>query len=258
MPWMKVDDGLHATRKVVRIPRRRRMAAMGLWIIAASWSAANLTDGCLDDHEVDELGGTSEQAQWLVDVGLWERTDTGYRFHDWSDYQPTRAEVLAKREAEAERKRQARQRPRGQRADSDRTNDGRRADTDGAPAGQVAESEHPDPTRPDPTPETPNGVSRTARAVLETAFADAWAHWPKKVERKQALERFVKATKRLDINELVPEIIRFGDAYTATTETQYVPALGVWLNGDRWTDELPGTQRGPQQGRPDPDAWMNR
>ncbi|WIE65929.1 hypothetical protein DEI99_005165 [Curtobacterium sp. MCLR17_036] len=162
MPWMKVDDGLHATRKVVRIPRRRRMAAMGLWIIAASWSAANLTDGCLDEHEVDELGGTSEQAQWLVDAGLWERTESGYRFHDWADYQPTRAEVLAKRKDEAERKRIARSRPRGQRADSDRTDDGRRADTDGTPPGQQAESEHPDPTRPDPTP-SPNGEKTPPR-----------------------------------------------------------------------------------------------
>lgn len=83
--------------------------------------------------------------------------------------------------------------------------------------------------------------------MLETAFAEAWSHWPKKVERKQAFDRFVKATKRLPVEELVPAIVRFAAAYAATTETQFVPALGVWLNGDRWTDEPPGT---PQCARP--------
>ncbi len=40
-------------------------------------------------------------------------------------------------------------------------------------------------------------------------------------------------------DELVRHIIRFGDAYTATTEKRFVPALGVWLSHERWTDELP-------------------
>ncbi|WP_336698214.1 hypothetical protein [Curtobacterium sp. USHLN213] len=109
-----------------------------------------------------------------------------------------------------------------------------------------------------------------APAVLDSEFAEAWEHWPKKVERKEAFERFKKAAKRIDVEELVAAIIRFGDAYAATTDRQFVPALGVWLNGDRWNDELP-TARAQQQQRPTPaqqaaslvgtfsgpDDWMN-
>jgi len=86
-----------------------------------------------------------------------------------------------------------------------------------------------------------------APAVLESEFADAWKHWPKKVERKEAFDRFKRAAKRIDVEELVAAVIRFGDAYAATTDRQFVPALGVWLNGDRWNDELPQPRSQQQQ-----------
>jgi len=112
------------------------------------------------------------------------------------------------------------------------------------------------------------GNSSPAPAVLDSKFVEAWSHWPKKVERKDALEQFKKATKRIDVEELVAAIIRFGDAYAATRDKQFVPALGVWLKRDRWTDDLPVAPS--QSGRPsaaqkaaslvgtfnDPDAWM--
>jgi hypothetical protein len=78
-----------------------------------------------------------------------------------------------------------------------------------------------------------------APAVLASEFDRAWAHWPKKVERKQAAARFGTVARRMDVTEIVAHIIRFGDAYAETTERQFVPALGAWLNGERWTDELP-------------------
>lgn len=78
---------------------------------------------------------------------------------------------------------------------------------------------------------------------IEQAFDEAWKHWPKKVERKQALQRFRAAAKRVGLQMLTDQIVRFGDAYTATTQKKFVPALGVWINGDRWTDELPQADR---------------
>lgn len=83
------------------------------------------------------------------------------------------------------------------------------------------------------------GISTPAPTVLSSAFDAAWEHWPKKVERKQAFDRFKIAVRRIDVGTLVHHITRFGDAYAATTEKQFVPALGAWINGQRWTDELP-------------------
>lgn len=74
---------------------------------------------------------------------------------------------------------------------------------------------------------------------LDAEFELAWAHWPKKVERKAALEKYKQAIKKVRWDFLLDAIQRFGDAYAATTEKQFTPALGVWLAHERWTDELP-------------------
>lgn len=78
--------------------------------------------------------------------------------------------------------------------------------------------------------------------VSESDFEKAYSHWPKKVERKQAFERFKIAARKRGLDQITADVIRFGDAYAATTDRKFVPALGVWLGGERWTDELPGTQ----------------
>lgn len=105
------------------------------------------------------------------------------------------------------------------------------------------------------------GIRTPAPAVLvtEADFIPAWEHWPKKVERKAAVEQFKRAVKRRPVTDLVADIIRFGDAYAATTERQFVPALDVWLRGERWTDELPGAKRSTPPPRIAPvDEWRYR
>jgi hypothetical protein len=70
-------------------------------------------------------------------------------------------------------------------------------------------------------------------------FDNAYSHWPKKVKRDEALEKFRSVVKRESPTKIADAIERFGDAYSATTAKQFVPALGVWLNQKRWSDELP-------------------
>lgn len=94
----------------------------------------------------------------------------------------------------------------------------------------------------------------TPTADLEAAFAHAYAAWPKKTERKQAFDRFKIAARRRPLAELVGDIVRFGNAYAETTETKFVPALGVWIGHERWTDDLPAA-RAP---RPAPAARPTR
>jgi len=77
-------------------------------------------------------------------------------------------------------------------------------------------------------------------ARVDDLFDSAYSHWPKKVERKSAFDKFAAMSRKADGPEdLAAQIIRFGDAYAATTETRFVPALGVWIAHERWTDELP-------------------
>jgi len=98
MPWFKVDDSFHSHPKVLAA----EPAALGLWVVAGSWSGANLSDGFVPDHVLPRLlPDSATLAQQLVAAGLWKRTRGGYKFHDWDAYQPAASDVRAMREKRA-------------------------------------------------------------------------------------------------------------------------------------------------------------
>lgn len=101
MPWFKVDDKLHDHRK----SRKAGKAAMGVWVLAASWSTDNDQDGFVP-ADVLSRWGTPADARRLVEAGLWRETthkgEPGWRFHDWARFQPSAAVTAAKRAKEAE------------------------------------------------------------------------------------------------------------------------------------------------------------
>lgn len=162
--WFKVDDQLAFNPKVLEAGN----AAMGLWVRAGSWCAANLTDGQLPANMIGTLGAQRRNAKALVDCGLWVETETGYRFHDWEDFQPTKAEVLRERE-------QARIRKQRQRANN-------------VTAGQQEDSRvdaaFPVPSRPD----VPKGTSsiRGKSANRDQPLPPDWI--PNQEHLKRALE----------------------------------------------------------------------
>lgn len=107
MTWFKVDDKLHDHRKLRRLARTEiGRAAVGVWTLAGSWCADNLTDGFVPATVLDRWG-TTAHADQLVDAGLWlpeyRDGEDGWLFHDWLEFQPTRAKVEASRRAGAQR-----------------------------------------------------------------------------------------------------------------------------------------------------------
>lgn len=230
MPWFKVDDGLSTKLETTRIPRAHRTAALGLWALAGSWSARELTDGHIPAHMIEELAGTLEDAQRLVEAGFWLVVDGGFQFAVWEGEQPMRAKVIEQREKNAAKVQNWRARNRVTNRDTNR-------DVTLPPT-------RPDPTRPS-SDEEKDSPPPPAPDVLPD-FERAYEHWPKKVERKKSLQAFVRAARSRGVEQLTSDVVRFGDAYAATTEPQFVPALCVWINGERWTDDLP-TLKPPTQ-----------
>lgn len=110
MPWFRVDDNLATHPKAFAAGN----AAMGLWVRAGSWSMSTLTDGEIP-RAIVRLLGTERQAAQLVAAGLWEKTDQGWRFHEWTKRQPSRDEMETVRASERERKRRARTAPESRR-----------------------------------------------------------------------------------------------------------------------------------------------
>lgn len=149
----------------------------------------------------------------------------------------------------------------------DKRSNGKHPAADGADEWEPAsDQQKPFPSEPSAEPSEPSaleigtgevgsrnrgtGESAPSTRDIESAFDTAWAHWPKKVEKKASLAKFKIAAKRMPLEELVAHVTLFGDQYAATTDRQFVPALDAWLNGERWTDELPeapGRQKAPQR-----------
>jgi hypothetical protein len=140
MPWFKIDDGFTNSKPVLRLQRRVRSSAIGLWTLAGAWSAKELTDGFIPGYVIEELASTPAIAGHLVKCGLWEEAEEGWQFKGWDKYQPTREQIMEARDREAERKRKYRE---SQRRPS--------GTTAGRTEGHQQESEPPDPTRPHPT-----------------------------------------------------------------------------------------------------------
>ncbi|WP_198407106.1 hypothetical protein [Nocardia terpenica] len=188
MPWFKVDDGFANSRPVLRIPRRYRGTAIGLWTLAGTWCAKELTDGFVPDYLLEELGGTARVAALLVDAELWEPADGGWRFCGWEKYQPTRAQVLAERDKEADRKRRWRESRKNKGADSTASEpvsgESPAVASEECPGGTSAsvpppspvESALPDPTRPDPVPKgtTPREPRTTGAAARGHRLPEGW------------------------------------------------------------------------------------
>lgn len=157
MAWFKVDDGFANSRPVLAIPRRYRAQAVGLWVMAGTWSAKELTDGFVPRYVVNEVAASTPAiATYLVKAGLWEVCSDrdGFLFVGWAKYQFTKEQVLTRRKSEAEKKQRARDAAR--KADEQRRNN---TVPEGVPRGQVGESLGeslgesglPDQTRPDQT-----------------------------------------------------------------------------------------------------------
>lgn len=183
MAWFKVDDGLHSSRKFLSIPKRSRFAAVGLWTVAGSWCADELTDGHVPDYMIEVWGPPPSAIESLVNAGLWERESAGYLFCNWLEYQPSKRDVDADRAASRERMRELRAR----RKEKKQRNNAEDGEVFGRTSANGSKNvRNPDPTRPDPTPIEESKDSSSTRA---TRLPKDWA--PTAEHIKRARERGV-------------------------------------------------------------------
>jgi hypothetical protein len=105
MVWFRVDDNLCFHPKTLEAGN----AAMGLWVRAGAWAAANLTDGHIPIKIANDLGSKRSQNA-LVSAGFWVKSCQGFQFHDWDQRQFSKTEVEQRRQYERDRKAQQRNR----------------------------------------------------------------------------------------------------------------------------------------------------
>jgi hypothetical protein len=107
MPWARLDDRFPTHPKV----RPLSDAAFRLHVSALCWTAENLTDGRIESRQlryVSDVKQPTRAAKELVESGLWHVGESGWSINDWHEYNPSREEVLTRRQNETEKKRRQR------------------------------------------------------------------------------------------------------------------------------------------------------
>lgn len=86
--------------------------AFALYVEAVCYARRHLTDGFIRRGVAKTLlpDAGERVIQALVDCGLWDSAEGGYQIHDYTEWNPTRADVESKRAAWNERQRKSRER----------------------------------------------------------------------------------------------------------------------------------------------------
>jgi hypothetical protein len=252
--WFRVDDKYHDHPKVRKL-QRDKMPATGLWLLTGSWAADNLSDGFVPAEIVRRFDPRERYARRLVEVGLWvEETrgdEPGYRFHEWTNYQPTRSEVHKHREDGRERVRRWRERngqnspvpdPTGPNSNGVR-NALPHSACNGVTSALVTPLVTAPPTRPNPTPTQPQESKSKSRskslprsACEDDRFEEFWRAYPRRVDRRDAERAWAKAVKI----HAAEQIIAAAKRYTAVSANQgpkYTKYPATWLNKGCYLDE---------------------
>lgn len=109
MAWLKIDDKRAMHRKF----RRQGFAVRGLDEAAMCYCAHEETDGYVSLEALEDLAhhhGVSKAsalklADTLVDCGRWTRIGDGYNVEGYLNFNPSHAELEAKRKRDRDRKR---------------------------------------------------------------------------------------------------------------------------------------------------------
>jgi hypothetical protein len=109
--WAKLDDALIDHRKLFVagdvIGKNGPAIALGLYAVGILYSNKHLTDGFLAEAVVrrwTHVDRPLAMAEALVAANLWERTEGGFRIHDFHDHNLKAVDVHEKRKADRDRK----------------------------------------------------------------------------------------------------------------------------------------------------------
>lgn len=141
MAWARFDDRFHGNPKVMGV-WHTCPEAIGLYVMSVTYCAQHETDGLVHDWFLQTLQPTKSKRQRLtsalLNAGLFAEHEAGYLINDYLEFNPSKADLEARRQAERMRREQAKSRKR------ELTHESRAQHADPCVID-------PDPTRPDPT-----------------------------------------------------------------------------------------------------------
>ena len=220
MSWVKSDDQMSIHRKVQPLSD----AAYRLQDEARLWCSRNLTDGRIpaDEFEVCSLRATPENAAELVKRKLWHRAEDGHCghdkcaipgpdgwvIHDYLEYNPAAAEVIAERAKKADRNRRYMEKINASRKSTGASKDASSAPSVDATVDRAedaaidASKDAPLTTPPSPSPprrEAGDGVPRGGTPLAASRQAGASSEPDQNQDRPKS--RHVPSDGRADLAE---------------------------------------------------------
>ena len=104
--WIRLDDGFADHRKFFEDPLHGAICQL-IQVRALCWAGRYLTDGHLPVHIISKflvglehigivdgtVGQDASEIDWaaqMISSGLWDKTVSGYRIHDYLDYIPSK------------------------------------------------------------------------------------------------------------------------------------------------------------------------
>lgn len=98
MAWLRIDDTVPEHRKMLMAGP----AACWLWVCGIAYCQRQLTDGFIPALALSMIGvngatRAKKLADVLVNAGLFEVAEGGYRVHDYHDHNATKDEALARK-----------------------------------------------------------------------------------------------------------------------------------------------------------------
>lgn len=111
MAWARLDDGFFCHPKVIKV-WDDEPAAVGLWVRLISYCSKYETDGFVPESTVAMLSPKASERSHQVDAlirgAAVVKHEDGFVIQGYLDYNPSRAQITEKREADAARKRKQR------------------------------------------------------------------------------------------------------------------------------------------------------
>lgn len=90
MSWARYDDEFPMNRKVIKLVSEGQagLAAIGLHLLANTWSRHNGTAGIIEAHVPGIIAGAAGKraAKLLAEVGMFDVIEGGYAIHDFAEY----------------------------------------------------------------------------------------------------------------------------------------------------------------------------
>ena len=225
MAWVKLDDAILDNHKIIRAGPLGFM----LHVAAITWCGRNLTDGLIPKCKARlllEHERFPDLAQVMVEVGLWHDRGDCWEVHDYLEYNPSRADVLAKREAISEVRAEA------GRLGGKQSGITRRSKAEANAEANVKQNRSPVPV---PVPKR----SRSLRSLLSESnpdFDQFWAAYPRKTGKGAARKAWEQLRPALAavLEALAWQVKQ--DRWRAE-RGKYIPHPATWLTQGRWEDE---------------------